>query len=83
MVGIKDKLNCVNTYIDSEGSSEVMELCIKSPSTLHAQYTALLLAKKIGVDCARFKDKNNDLESITKVNNDMHQELLVKKESVA
>jgi len=59
-----------------------MELCVKSSSELHAQYQALLLAKKIGVDCARFKDKNNDLESIEKVNQDIIKNLMIKKESV-
>lgn len=59
-----------------------MELCVKSSSELHAQYQALLLAKKIGVDCARFKDKNNDLESIEKVNQDIIKNLMMKKQSV-
>jgi len=81
VVGLKDKLNCVNTYLDSEGKSEVMQLCVKGSSDLHSEYTALLLAKKMGVDCARFKDKLNDIESIQLVNKEMTDYLLTKKET--
>jgi hypothetical protein len=80
-VGVKDQLNCVKTFLDMEGNSEVMEICIKGKSALHGQYTALILAKKLGVDCSRFKDKNNDIESISKINKAMADHLLEKKET--
>jgi len=42
----------------------------------------MTLAKKIAVDCTRFKDKKNDIQSITDVNNDLIGELMVKRENI-
>lgn len=41
-----------------------------------------MLAKKIAVDCSRFKDKNNDITSITNTNDEMIKELVSKRDNI-
>lgn len=57
-------------------------MCTHSKSSEHCQLYALTLAKKIGVDCTRFHDKNNDIQTISDVNNEMINELLQKRDSI-
>lgn len=42
----------------------------------------MTLAKKIAVDCTRFKDKKNDIQTISDVNAELIAELMVKRENI-
>jgi len=68
--------------IQSGSVQESLTICTQSKSSAHCQMYALVLAKKIAVDCSRFKDKNNDITSITNTNDEMVKELISKRESI-
>lgn len=57
MIGFKGAENCIKTYLDESGSQDLLQICIHLPNSLKAQVSTLIFAKKMAIDCSRFKDK--------------------------
>lgn len=68
--------------MDQSGTQELLKICAHSTDPLRAQSNLLILAKKLAVDCARFKDKDNDIGSIQDMNNQLTSALLSRRDSV-
>lgn len=81
VVGLEDSC-CIKTYVKNGDSTEEMTLCNQSKSKENCQISILLFSKKIATDCSRFKDKQNDIQSINEVNNQMISELMSKREDI-
>jgi len=81
VVGLKEEC-CVLTTIKIGEHQENLTICSESKSPEHCEMQALVLAKKIAVDCSRFKDKNNDITSLTNTNSELVSELMSKRSSI-
>lgn len=81
IVGLEQE-NCIRAYVKNGDTPEELEMCVHDKSNEKSQFYALLFAKKIAVDCSRFKDKNNDVISLNEVNQRMLTEYLSKRDSI-
>lgn len=81
VVGLKHSC-CILTTVENGTHKDNLTICTESKSPEHCQMYALVLAKKLAIDCSRFKDKNNDISSITEVNNQLVAELMSKRSSI-
>lgn len=61
---------------------EELTMCMKDHSLEKSQFYALLFAKKYAVDCSRFKDKQNDVISLSETNQKLISEYLSKRDSI-
>jgi len=78
VVGLKEKC-CILTTIKTGDHQENLTICTESKSEEHCQMQSIVLAKKLAVDCSRFKDKNNDITSLNNTNNELVSELMSKR----
>lgn len=67
IVGLEDE-NCIKAYVKNGTTPEELQMCLVDKSKQKNQFYALLFAKKVAVDCSRFKDKNNDVVSLNDTN---------------